>query len=45
MPFPDIASLIRATHFQVMGFADRDADVVAVARWLMASLPPVAVQR
>jgi Asp-tRNA(Asn)/Glu-tRNA(Gln) amidotransferase A subunit family amidase len=29
--------------FQVLGFANRDADLVGIARWLMANLPPVAV--
>jgi Asp-tRNA(Asn)/Glu-tRNA(Gln) amidotransferase A subunit family amidase len=28
--------------FQAMGFADRDADLVGVARWLVEHLPPVA---
>jgi Asp-tRNA(Asn)/Glu-tRNA(Gln) amidotransferase A subunit family amidase len=27
--------------FQVMGFADRDAEIVGIARWLMQHLPPV----
>ena len=28
--------------FQAMGFADRDAEIVGVARWLMQYLPAVA---
>jgi Asp-tRNA(Asn)/Glu-tRNA(Gln) amidotransferase A subunit family amidase len=28
--------------FQAMGFADRDAELIGVARWLMERLPPVA---
>jgi Asp-tRNA(Asn)/Glu-tRNA(Gln) amidotransferase A subunit family amidase len=28
--------------FQVMGFAERDAEIVGIARWLMQHLPPVS---
>lgn len=28
--------------FQIMGFANRDAEIVGVARWLMERLPPAA---
>jgi hypothetical protein len=26
----------------VMGFAERDAEIVGIARWLMQHLPPVS---
>jgi len=29
--------------FQVMGFANRDAEIVGIARWLMQYLPAVSV--